>query len=137
MALANPKKGDIVSFQFVQNGIIGDQKNQVKVASVMDYVTARALDPEINVKHQALYTYFAGEVGNVNDPSAYDYIGIINTNGLLEVIGIPWILASTFRTVAARRATVVIDNYREEFKAPMETFFASLGANVTINIFDT
>lgn len=136
MADINPKKGDIISFQFVKNGLIGDGKVQVKVEGDMNYRMAKAIDPELNVKHQMLYPYFQEAVGGVNDPTAYGYIGIVNTNGELEVIGIPWILASSFSYVQSRRAMINVTNWREEFRTPWETFAAGLGLSWTINMFD-
>lgn len=136
MADINPKKGDIISFQFVKNGLIGDGKVQVKVEGDMNYRMAKAIDPELNVKHQMLYPYFQETVGGVNDATAYGYIGIVNTNGELEVIGIPWILASSFSYVQSRRAMINVTNWREEFRTPWETFAAGLGLSWTINMFD-
>jgi hypothetical protein len=132
----SPKKGDVISFQFVRNGLIGDGKTQVKVEGDMNYIMAKAIDPELNVKHQALFPYFRDAVNQVNDPTAYGYIGIINNNGQLEVIGIPWILASSFQYVQSRRAMINVTNWREEFRAPWETFAAGLGVSWTINTFE-
>lgn len=128
----DPKKGDIVSFQFVRNGLIGDPKTQVRVEGDLNYSIAKAIDPEVDRKHQTLYPYFASAVGGNDDPTAYPYIGIINTNGQLEVIGIPWILASSFQYVQSRRAIINASNWREEFRAPVTSFFADLGLDWTI-----
>lgn len=132
----NPKKSDIVSFQFVRSGLIGDPKIQVLVEGDMNYSIAKAIDPEINRKHETLYPYFASQVGNNNDPSIYPYIGIINTNGQLEIVGIPWILESSFQILQSRRAAINVSNWREEFRAPVTSFFADLGVNWTLTAFD-
>jgi len=132
----NPKKGDIVSFQLVRNGLIGDPKIQVLVEGDINYSIAKAIDPEINRKHETLFPYFSSAVGGNNDPSSYPYIGIINTNGQLEVIGVPWILESSFQYVQSRRATINVSNWREEFTAPVTSFFADLGVNWTIAKFE-
>lgn len=135
MAVIDPKKGDIVSFQFVQNGLIGNGKLQVKVEGNVSYQIARAIDPEIDVKHQALYPYFAAAVQNVDDPSAYAYIGIINLDGKVEMIGIPWILESTFQFSESERATILVPRWQEKHRPAFTTFFQSLGLDWTINVF--
>jgi len=131
-----PKKGDIVSFQFIRNGLIGDPKVQVLVEGDINYSIAKAIDPEINRKHETLFPYFSSSVGGNNDPSAYSYIGIINNNGQLEIVGVPWILESSFQYVQSRRAVINVSNWREEFTAPTTSFFADLGVNWTINKVD-
>lgn len=135
MATINPKKGDIISFQFVMNGLIGNGKEQVKVEGDVNYAMAKAIDPEIDVKHQALYHYFAASVGNVDDPSAYPYIGILNQDGRVEMIGIPWILESTFKFSASERAIIAVPRWQEKHRPAFTTFFQSLGLDWTVNVF--
>lgn len=135
MPIVNPKKADVISFQFVRNGLIGDGKLGVKVVGDVEYSVAKAIDPELNVKHQQLYPYFKDKVGNVNDPTAYDYISIMNTNGQLEVIGIPWILDSSFSYVQSMRNMINVTNWQPAWQPALETFMAGLGANWTSNIF--
>lgn len=135
MAIPNPKKGDIISFSFVQNGLIGNGKEQVKVEGDVNYLMAKAIDPEIDVKHQALYNYFAKDVGYVDDPSSYGYIGIINLDGRVEMIGIPWILESTFKFSESERAVIAVPRWQEKHRPAFDTFFQSLGLDWTINTF--
>lgn len=135
MATVNPKKGDIVSFQFVKNGLIGNGKQQVKVEGDVSYQIAKAIDPEIDVKHQNLYPYFAAAVQNVDDPSAYPYIGIVNQDGRVEMIGIPWILESTFQFSESERAIINVPRWQEKHRPAFTTFFQSLGLDWTINVF--
>lgn len=136
MAIVKPVTGDIVSFQLVQNGILGDERVDVKVDGVLRYQTARQIDPELNTKHNNLYPYFRNEVNNVNDPSSYDYVALVGRNGALEIIGLPWINSSTFRTIEGRIATLAIDNWRTDFEGPLKTFMTSLGASYTIHVQD-
>lgn len=131
----DPKKGDIISFQFVQNGLIGNGKQQVKVEGDIGYSIAKSIDPEINTKHQALYPYFADKVENIDDPSAYGYIGIINQDGRVEVIGIPWILESTFQYSESVRAVIAVPRWQEKYRPAFDSFFQSLGLDWTINTF--
>jgi hypothetical protein len=136
MAIVKPVTGDIVSFQLVQNGIIGDERVDVKVDGVLRYQTAKQIDPELNVKHNSLFPYFRNDVNNIDDPSVYDYVALVGRNGQLEVIGLPWINASTFRNIQGRIATLSIDNWREDFAGPVKTFMTSLGASYVLNVLD-
>lgn len=135
MAAINPKKGDIISFQFVHNGLIGNGKDQVKVEGDINYSMAKSIDPEIDTKHQALYPYFAESVQNVDDPKVYSYIGIINQDGQVEIIGIPWILASTFKYSESERAVIGVSRWQAKHKPAFDTFFQSLGLDWTLNTF--
>lgn len=134
-----PKEGDIVDFQLVQNGIFGDKRIGVKVLSPpQDYLSAKFADPQLDSKHTALYPYFASKVGNVDDPTAYKYITVLTNpdTGAVEVIGVPWILESTYKTVTSRTATYVVQNFREEFRAPIQKFLTDLGAKFTTVVND-
>lgn len=135
MATVNPKKGDVVSFQFVKNGLIGDGKQAVRVDGEINYNIARSIDPEVNVKHRMLYPYFQGKVNNIDDPTAYGYIVVVNTDGRPEVIGIPWIQDATFQFVQSMRNLVNITNWQPSWEPAFKTFMVSLGANYTSNIF--
>lgn len=133
MALVTPRSGDIVSFQLVANGLIGDERTEVKVSGVgIDYQTALMIDQQIGIKHVALFPYFTEQVGGINDPSAYEYVTFIGRNGIPEAIGIPWIQYSTYKILDGRQATVQITNFREDFRAPLITFLANLGATYTL-----
>ncbi|EBV8434028.1 hypothetical protein NFI00_000120 [Salmonella enterica] len=130
--MINPNIGDLVDFQLVQSGIYGDKRVEVKVTGLLDYNTARLIDPQLNNKHTALYPYFQQSVGNVNDPNAYQYMTVINNSGTTEVVGLPWVLEATYKTVTSRTATYVIQNFREDFRGPLQRFLADLGAVYTM-----
>lgn len=130
------KNSDIVSFQLVQSGIVGDERVEVKVTGVVSYAIARMIDTSIAIKHANLYPYFKDKVENVDDPSVYQYLTLEASNGSVEVVGLPWINDSTLTIIDGRTATLQISNWREEFRGPIRTFMASLGANVTLNVFD-
>lgn len=135
-ASIKPERGDIVSFQLVATNIIGDQRTEVQVDSIINYRTAARLDPNIASKHANLYPYFKNSVNNVDDPAVYPYISIIARNGEIEIIGVPWINASTYKSIDGRLATISIDNWRADWDAPFRRFMADLGANFTINVQD-
>ncbi|ASU03646.1 hypothetical protein RISINGSUN_24 [Erwinia phage vB_EamM_RisingSun] len=130
--MINPNIGDIVDFQLVQSGIYGDKRVEVKITGLLDYNTARLIDPQLNNKHTALFPYFRESVGNVNDPAAYQYMAVTNSAGTTEMVGLPWVLEATFKAVTSRTATYVIQNFREEFRAPIQRFLADLGAVYTM-----
>jgi len=135
MAFTLPSKGDYISFQFVHAGILGDERRQVPVDAVgVGYLTALKIDQELNVKHKNMFPYFASKVNGIDDPSAYNYIVYRNLNGQMEVVGIPWILDSSFLIIAGLRCAMVCDTWREIWDAPTKSFFASLGAAVTYNV---
>lgn len=131
-----PERGDIVSFQLVSTDILGEGRIDVQVDSVLNYKTASRLDRDLNRKHANLYPLFKEAVNNVDDPSVYSYIAIIGRNEELEIVGIPWINASTYKTIDGRIATISIDNWRADWEAPYRRFMADLGANFTINVQD-
>lgn len=132
--MLEPKKGDIVDFALENGSIIFPSRSGVTVTALMDYATARLVDPQLASSHQAMFPYFKNKVGGVNDPNAYSYMAFKNLNGVIEVIGIPWIKDSTFVTVSTRIATYVITNFKEEFRAPIQTFMANLGAEYTVTV---
>lgn len=135
--IINPKSGDKVSFQLMVNGVNGDERVQVTViASDINYQAATLMEPQLVLKHTALFPYFDEKVGFVNDPSKYNYMAVQWANGRIEVIGIPWIQESSWRIVDGRIATLQITNFREEFRAPIKTFLANLGATYTLNVKD-
>lgn len=137
MATITPKSGDIVSFQLVVNSLNGDARTEVKITGVgLDYQTAKILEPQLTVKHTALFPYFKNAVGNVDNPAVYEYIVVMGRNGKPEVIGLPWILESSYKVIDGRIATVQITNYREEFNAPLVTFLKNLGATYTLTVKD-
>lgn len=132
--MLEPNKGDIVDFSLENGSIIFSSRSGVTVTALMDYSTARIVNPQIASSHQAMFPYFKDKVDNVNDPNAYSYMAFKNLNGSIEVIGIPWIKDSTYVTVSTRIATYVITNFKEEFRAPIKTFMANLGADYTVTV---
>jgi hypothetical protein len=136
MATLNPSRGDIVSFQLVKNGINGGDRIDVKVDGILQYATARMIDPQLAIKHKNLFPYFQDKVGNVDDPNTYGYLALLGRNDKLEIIGIPWINDSTFQLIDGRNANLVVTNWREDFRSPLATFMQSIGASYTLTVFD-
>lgn len=133
MALTLPTKGDIVSFQLVVNDINGSGRVDVTVdAPKVGYNTAVLVDSQLNVKHANLFPYFSSKVQGNNNPEAYDYMILKGRNGQMEAIGIPWILDSSFKIIEGRRNIMTCENWREEWDGPTRTFFAGLGAAITM-----
>lgn len=130
------QNGDIIDFQLVKNGINGDDRVSVKVSGIMGFEAARLIDTELHVKHTALFPYFRDKVGGVDDPTRYNYLIVKDINERLEVIGLPWINEATLKIVDGRNAYITINNWREEFRGPLNTFMAGLGASFVMNVGD-
>ncbi|CAG27114.1 hypothetical protein PPEV_gp020 [Pseudomonas phage EL] len=129
-----PRLNDIVDFQLVRNGILGDERVGVLVISAsMTYQAAKAMDPQINVKHSNLFQYFQNKVGGVDDPSKYPYFAVQLTNGQFEVIGVPWVNDATFKTIEGRIRTYTITNYQESMAGPIANMLRNLGASYTVH----
>lgn len=128
----DPRTNDIVDFQLVQNGILGDGRVDVAVtASGLTYETAKLIDPQLNVKHTALFQYFQSKVGGVDNPAAYQYFAVRDSNGSVEVIGIPWVNETTFKVVVGRIRNYSFNNWQEKFEAPFHKFLRDMGISYT------
>lgn len=138
MTLDQIASGDIVNFDMIVPGIFGSQYKGVTVTGTFDYITARALDPELQVKHDALYPYFKDSVNNVNDITAYRYFGIRPDKSTSEIIvvGYPWIRADSLQVTKGRQAHVIISPWQEAYSAPLKDFLNNLNAGYTIRIDD-
>lgn len=138
MNLDQIKSGDIVNFDMIVPGIFGSQYKGVTVTGVFDYITARALYPELQVKHDALYPYFKDAVNDVNDPTIYRYIGIRpdKTSSEILVIGYPWIHPDSLEVTQGRQAVVIISPWQEAYNAPLKDFLNNLNASFTLRIDD-
>ena len=133
----NPKSGDIVSFQLMVNSVNGDDRVEVTVvAADINYQAALLMEPQLGIKHTALFPYFDSKVGFVNNPANYNYMAVQWRNGEIEVIGLPWIQESSYRIVDGRVATLQVTNFREDFRGPIKTFMANLGATYTLTVKD-
>jgi len=129
-----PAVGDVVSFQYVQNGVIGDPQSGVKV--VVDRMTleaARGIDPQVVTKHTNLFPYFKDAVKGVDDPNAYYYFAIQLPNGTLQVVGVPWVNEATFKIINARTRTYVLTNFDASMEAPLHRFLEDIKATYTFS----
>lgn len=136
MNLAELKKGDIVDFDMITPGIFGDQYKAAIISGIVDYNTARLIDPELNAKHSNFYPFFQASVDNVNNPAVYDYLilQLDVTKSNLVVIGYPWINKDSLKTVSSRYATIIVRNFQEHQRAPINDFFRNLGVEYTLTI---
>lgn len=137
--MLNLNKGDSISFQLKVNNIIGGNRSAVRVeAASVSYEVASMLDPELHVKHTALFPYFKETIGvdGVDNPANYDYIVLKNDNGVVEVIGEPWINQATLNVVETLNCNIVIQNYRRELRIPIEKFLNEIGATYTLTVFE-
>lgn len=130
----SPVTDDIVDFQLVKNGIIGDARVAAKViVGDMTYQAAKMMDQQINIKHTNLYAYFKDKVNGVDDPNGYRYFAVMLANGQMEVIGYPWVNESTYKVVAGRTRSYVITNFEQLMEGPLHKALRDLGATYTYN----
>lgn len=137
--MINLNKGDIVSFQLKANNIVGGTREAMKVeAASVSYSVASVMDPELHVKHTALYPYFKDTQGydNVDNPANYDYVILKGDNGVMEVIGEPWINEVTLKIIQTMTCNITIQNYQTKFRTPIERFLSELGASYTLNVIE-
>ena len=128
----SPTINDIVDFQLVVNGVLGDERTDCVVsADKMSYQVARMMDQEIAVKHSNLFQYFKNKVNGVDNPNAYNYFAVTLPNGKTEVIGYPWVNEATFKTIEGRTKTFTITNYQEKMSGPLAKALRDLGASYT------
>lgn len=128
----SPMTNDIVDFQLVVNGINGDERKDCTViVPDMTFQAARLMDQEIAVKHSQLFNYFKDKVGGVDNPAAYKYFAIQWPNDKVEVIGLPWVNESTYKTVQGRIKSFTVTNWQENMNGPLSKALRDLGARYT------
>ncbi len=123
-----------VSFQLVASGIVDTSFSRVQVQGRVTFDIASSINPEIANMHYALYPYFKDAVGNVDVPSAYEYLLVRLPNNTLEAVGIPWILDSSFQVVGDQTATITITGYQDKYTSPLKDLLGNLGATYTMNV---
>lgn len=127
-----PLKNDIVDFQLVRNGIVGDERRGCTViVGDMTYQAAKMMDPSVDTKHTALYPFFMEKVNNVDNPNVYSFFAIQLPNGQFDVIGLPWVNEDTFRTVEGRTRTYIITNFEMRMDGPIAKLLRDLRATYT------
>lgn len=94
----------------------------------MNYSAARIIDNQLALKHSALYPYFKEKVSNNDNPALYQYLVYENANGVPEVVGIPWILESTYKSIKGRVMVITIQNWSEAERENYVTFLSNMGA---------
>lgn len=133
-ALSTLQKNDIVDFDMIRPGLFGDQYKAALITAITDFGTARLIDPDIQAKHALFYPFFKDSVDNVNNPDVYNYmiLQLDPTKSSRTVIGFPWIDKDSLKTIQSRYATVIIQNFQEYQKSPLEDFLS--GLNVTYQL---
>ena len=134
------RKGDTINFDMISPGIMSSQFKGVHVeGALVSYNVAALVDNEVVVKHRNYYPFFKNTVGNVDDPSAYEYLLLksdLTTNEVF-VIGVPWINPASLEITKGRVGNILIGNWQQRFDAPLRDFLQNLGASYTIQITDT
>lgn len=137
-SLKTIKKGDIVNFDMIRPGIFGGQYKGALVTAIGDFNVARMIDPDIAQKHANFYPFFKDSVGNVDNPTIYDYLilQLDVTKSNLIAIGFPWINEGSLKTVSTRQATIIIREFQEYHRPPLEDFLNGLNVSYTLTIDD-
>lgn len=132
------KKGDIVNFDMIRPGIFGAQYKAALITGIIDYETARIIDPDIYNKHQAFYPFFKDSVDNVNDPSIYNYMALQldPTKAGRTIIGFPWIDKDSLKTIQSRYAQVIIQNFQEYQRPTLIDFLEGLNVTYVLTVTD-
>lgn len=133
------QKNDIINFDMIRPGIFGAQYKSALITGIVDYNTARIIDPDVYAKHQAFYPFFKDSVDNVNNPEIYNYLilQLDPTKADRIVIGFPWIDKDSLKTIQSRYATVIIQNFQEYQRAPLVDFLEGMNVTYTLVIEDT
>ncbi|MNM27103.1 hypothetical protein D3C81_375870 [compost metagenome] len=130
----SPVTNDIVDFQLVKNGIVGDARTgAVVIVGDMTYQAAKTMDQQLNIKHTNLFAYFKDKIGGVDDPAAYRYFAVQLTNGQMEVIGYPWVNESTYKIVKGRTRSYTFTNFEMAMEGPLHKVLRDLGMTYTYN----
>lgn len=94
-----------LSFDTVAPGILGTNRKGGTLVAMLDYSTA-ALFGDVSVKHAQIrnvYPQLPAQAGS------YLYGKFLFADGTTEVIGEPWIVASTIKAVIVRKLIFTID----------------------------
>lgn len=132
------KKGDIVNFDMIRPGIFGAQYKAALITGIVDYNTARIIDPDTYTKHQAFYFFFKDKVDNVNNPEIYNYLvlQLDPTKADRIVIGFPWVDKDSVKTIQSRYAQIIIQNFQEYQRAPLLDFLNGIGSSYVLTVND-
>lgn len=94
-----------LSFDTVAPGILGTNRTGGTLVAMLDFSTAMMFRP-VDVKHSQIrnvYPQLPAQAG------AYMYGKFVFADGSFEVIGEPWIVASSIRGVITRKLIFTID----------------------------
>lgn len=103
-----------LSFDTAAPGIIGSSRQGARLVAMLDYETASRFT-DVQAKHH--------QIKNVvstlpSQAGAYMYGKFLYPDGTTEILGEPWIVASSIQAVVVRKLTFVIDeNVTEETEA--------------------
>jgi hypothetical protein len=94
-----------LSFDTVAPGILGTNRKGGQLVAMLDYSTA-ALFGDVSVKHSQIRNVFPQLPAQAG---SYLYGKFIFADGTVEVLGEPWIVASTIKAVITRKLIFTID----------------------------
>lgn len=99
-------KGAVVDFVVYAPEILTSGFTNAKIMADLDMETAQALGLDVQAKHQALYPLIKDQ-GIADDPASYGYVRVQKENGVVVILGVPWIKESSI--VAKQRNRITVD----------------------------
>jgi hypothetical protein len=112
-----------LSFDLVAPGILGTNRKNGQLVAMLDFTTAQMFR-DVDVKHTQVRNVFPALPAQAG---AYMYGKFVFSDGSVEVIGEPWIVASSIKAVVIRKLIFTIS---EDVTENTETLArAALAAN--------
>lgn len=99
------KKGATVDFVVEAPEILTTGFTNVMINAVLDMATAQSLGLDVLALHTNLYPMIKDK-GYPDDPSSYDYIRVTKENGVITILGVPWIKEASIAVKQRSRITV-------------------------------
>lgn len=94
-----------LSFDTVAPGILGTNRSNGTLVAMLDFSTAM-LFRDVDVKHSQIRNVFPDLPAQAG---SYMYGKFVFSDGSIEVIGEPWIVASSIKSVIVRKLIFTID----------------------------
>jgi len=118
-------KGATVDFIVEAPEILGSGFTNARINAELDMESAAAMGLDVRSMHRNMYALFKDK-GYPDDPASYGYIRVTKENGIVTMLGVPWIKESSVVSKARDRITVDISDVSVNDLALVR---AALGSN--------
>lgn len=98
--------GNTVRFSTLAPAVLGALRENVTVLAILDLDTAQMLS-DVRAKHVQVRNYIATLPQSAG---SYNYVKLRYGNGDIEILGVPWIDASTIEVITDRKLVITIGN---------------------------